>query len=309
MKPIQVFKHFVRSQLFNTCRFLVDLSALIQTKILQMTLEEKRCQTNMSRPVETMDLDLLSMYIRFIGHNVEKAVRYKKTTSARGTEKPKLLRLALDEWYRRQYPRRKFIEWAENNLSDYENWQLTGEPQIHSEKGLYPLNENSTIIEVLTNRVSTRFFKPIEVPDELIWKILRVGMYAPTSCNRQTWKLYVQKNKKRANDLHAGVANKTLWQTAPVVIYITIDHRLYPEKWAAAEDAGIIGLQLNLAAVGFGLGTCLMYGGDEVSQKNWRALLKLPDHFNMYLILLLGYPAERTLTDKRASAEDITVFL
>jgi hypothetical protein len=64
----------------------------------------------------------------------------------------------------------------------------------------------------------------------------------------------VRKNRDlNQNPIVSGVSNPMLRIKAPVAIFIMIDNRLYPEIWAPAEDAGIVGLQLSLAATSLGL--------------------------------------------------------
>jgi nitroreductase len=303
--PIKALKRLGRRRLMDLCYALNDCSAWIQRRYLRTTLERHRAEVNLTIPLRDMDQDLLGMYIRWNGHHVEKTVRYEKT-QGRGSAKPILLRNALDEWYRRGYPRRRWIEWAEANLEDHKRWEETGRPQIHSAKTLPVFNPDSPVMEVLKNRVSTRYWDNIPVEDEKINAILEAGVYAPTSCNRQTWKIYVRKNPNLAtmND----VSNKALRLKAPVAMYITIDNRLYPEIWAPAEDAGIIGLQLNLAATSLGLAGCLMYGA-EFNQQEFRQEFNIPDYRYMYLMFLFGYAGERTLTDKRIHADEVAIFV
>jgi nitroreductase len=306
---VKKLKRVGRELLFDCCRALDAASRWIQYRILHQTLEQKRSQDNFTVPLESMDRDLLAMYIRWVGHTVEKTVRYRKS-AGRGHGNPILLRAAVDEWHRRGYPPRQFVVWAESNLEDYERWNLTGEPQIHSAAELPTIDETTPVLKVLTNRVSTRFWKPVPVEEVNIQQILLAGTHAPTSCNRQTWKLYVRCNRQieETADL-PGVGNRTLLERAPVVIFITIDERLYPEVWAAAQDAGIIGLQLNLAATALGLAGCLMYGGDNFPQEEWHKQYNVPNYRYMHLSFLFGYPAERTQSDKRAHPDDIAIFV
>jgi nitroreductase len=303
--PIKILKRFVRRRLFELAVALNDCSAWIQRRYLRTTLARDRCENNLNLPLESMDQDMLGMYIRWNGHHVEKTVRYERT-QGRGSGKPILLRNALTEWYRRGYPRRRWIDWAEANLEDYKRWEDTGMPQLHSAGTLPVFTPESPVMEVLKNRVSTRYWESRPVEDEKINAILEAGAYAPTSCNRQTWKIYVKKNPQVAsvND----VSNRALRLKAPVAMYITIDNRLYPEIWAPAEDAGIIGLQMNLAATALGLAGCLMYGA-EFNQVELRRELDIPEHRFMYLMFLFGYAGERTLTDKRVHADEIAIFV
>ena len=47
------------------------------------------------------------------------------------------------------------------------------------------------ILDVITTRKSIRRYKPDPVPDELIWKVLEAGRWAPTGENDQPWILIV----------------------------------------------------------------------------------------------------------------------
>lgn len=299
-------KNYGRRQLFDLCEALNEASLWIQRRLLKTTLERQRSHANLEVALAEMDPDLLGMYIRWNGHHVEKTVRYQKTVG-RGSGKPVLLRRAIDEWKRRGYPNRRWIQWAEANLEDHKRWEETGTPQLHPAKMAPVFNPESPVLEVLKNRVSTRYWNEVPVEDEKIQTVIEAAVYAPTSCNRQTWKLYVQKNPMIAsiND----VSNRALRQKAPVAVYITIDNRLYPEVWAPAEDAGIIGLQLNLAATSLGLAGCLMYGAETFNQEEFRKQYNVPEYRFMYLMFLFGYAGERTLPDKRIHADEIAIYI
>jgi nitroreductase len=304
--PVKLLKRAVRRGLLRSCHALEDLSGWIQRRILRTTFERLRAEKHLEVPLHEMDQDLLGMYIRWNGHHVEKTVRYEKTLG-RGWAKPVLLRQALDEWERRGYPARRWTDWAKGNLRDHEEWNRSGRPQIHSAKTLPTFAPDSPVMEVLKNRVSTRYWKDVPVEDEKINAILEAGVYAPTSCNRQTWKIYVHK-KDKVEALY-DVSNRALRAKAPVAMYITIDNRLYPEVWAPAEDAGIVGLQLNLAATALGLQGCLMYGAENFNQEQFRRDYDVPEYRYMYLMFLFGYADERTLTDKRVHADEVAIFI
>jgi len=306
LSPTKRLKRFVKIRLFDLCQRLIDASLWIQRRILRSTLERRRAELNLGVPLAQMDRDLLGMYIRWNGHHVEKTVRYARTLG-RGSAKPVLLRRAIDEWERRGYPHRRWIDWAKANLEDHHRWEETGAPQLHSAATLPAFGPDSPVMEVLKNRVSTRYWDPVPVEDEKIQAVLEAGVYAPTSCNRQTWKIYVRKNP--SIESLDNVSNKALRTKAPVAMFITIDNRLYPEVWAPAEDAGIIGLQLNLAATALGLAGCLMYGAENFDQEEFRREFDVPAYRFMYLMFLFGYAGERTLTDKRIHADEVAIFI
>ena len=91
--PIKILKRFVRRRLFKLAVALNDCSAWIQRRYLRTTLARDRCENNLNLPLESMDQDMLGMYIRWNGHHVEKTVRYERT-QGRGSGKPILLRNA-----------------------------------------------------------------------------------------------------------------------------------------------------------------------------------------------------------------------
>ena len=49
-------------------------------------------------------------------------------------------------------------------------------------------------MSIIFKRKSVRKFKPENVPDELIDKLLKAGMQAPSSCNSQPWDFIVVSN-------------------------------------------------------------------------------------------------------------------
>jgi len=308
---LKTLKSFIKQSLFELCKGLESLSTLIQKKVLHQNLPQRRAELTRAIPVQKMDQDLLAMLIRWQGHQVEKSVRNKREPgTTHGQDAMLRLSAAVNEWHRREYAQRDFIHWAEDNLKDYERWLETNEPQLHHESELPIYNQQSPVWEVLTNRVSTRFWKPISVEDDKIAKILHAATYAPTSCNRQTWKFYVSKNRDlEQNSLDSGSCNSALRTKAPVGIHIMIDNRLYPEFFAPAEDAGIVGLQISLAATSLGLAGCLMYGVENFDQESFRKEFGIPSYCTMYLSYMFGYPAERTMTLKRAHPEDTAIFI
>jgi nitroreductase len=302
--PYRRLKGLIKNALFGFCHLLNRFSHAIQQRVLHTTLEENRSNIHMAIPPEKMDRDLLGQYIRFVGHMLEKAVR-NEFVEGRGREKYKALKAAVEEWEKRGYPGEVFVSWAKENISYFDQWTQTRKPQIIPAKHLPRLGENPAFIDVIHNRVSIRFWEERPIEKEKLDKILEAATCAPTSCNRQPWKFYVVDNAREGRaSTAAGVSNVSLREKAPAVIYITIDERLYPERYAPAIDAGIAGLQMTLTATALGLGSCLMYGGENFPQEETRKKFRIPDYQYIYLIVLLGYPAETTGRNKRVTPND-----
>jgi len=99
-------------------------------------------------------------------------------------------------------------------------------------------------------------------------------------------------------------------EKALVVMYITIDNRLYPEIYAPAKDASIMGLQLSLATTSIGLTGCLIYTAENFLQPGPHKKFNVPNHRYKYLTYLFGWhPAKKTLTTMRANPEYVATFI
>lgn len=301
-------KSWIKSRVIGFCRGLEALSASIQQRFLHATLEELRAQGNMALPADRMDENLLGQFIRYMGHALEKAVR-NDYEEGRGRDKYEVLKQAVAQWKERGYPERTFVAWAGEHLKSYEEWCRTRTPQRIPADPSGPLNPDA-LLDVIRSRTSIRFWSEKPVEREKIEKILRAATYAPSSCNRQPWYFHVVLNKNPAREAPAcSVSNVSLRDKAPVVIYIAVDERLYPERYAPAIDAGITGMQMSLAATSLGLGNCMMYGGENFPQQEVKAKHGIPEPQYIYLLLLLGYPDETTTQEKRVDIEDAARFL
>ncbi len=301
-------KTILKKMALGCCRLLNGTSCFIQRHLLRRTLEQIRYDQHKNLPVDQMDERLLGQFIRLMGHKLEKAVRneYQK---GRGAEVYASLTRALAEWEKREYPDSPFIKWAKDNMENYDRWNETRKPQFipFPSPDLPKIGKDPGFSEVIFNRVSTRLWENRTVEMEKLHQVIKAATYAPTSCNRQTWKLYIyRKDNLVPGEVKTGADNPTLREKAPVVIHIAVDERLYPEKYAAAVDAGIVGLQMSLTASSLGLGNCLMYGCENISQKEIKDRFQIPDFENIYLILLFGYPAEVTVRDKRVAIEAVS---
>jgi nitroreductase len=306
--PYRKLKTWIKGRVIGLCRGLDALSASIQKRLLHATLEELRAQKHMTLPADRMDENLLGQFIRYMGHALEKAVR-NEYEEGRGREKYEVLKEAIAQHRKRGYPERTYVAWAEEHLASYEEWCRTKTPQrVPAAKPSDPLDPDA-LFNVIRNRTSIRFWAEKPVAREQIEKILRAATYAPSSCNRQPWYFHVVVNETSEREAPAcGVSNVSLREKAPAVIYIAVDERLYPEKYAPAIDAGIAGMQMSLAATALGLGNCMMYGGENFPQEEVKAKLGIPDPQYIYLLLLLGHPDETTTQEKRVHIDDAARF-
>jgi nitroreductase len=104
-------------------------------------------------------------------------------------------------------------------------------------------------------------------------------------------------------------SNASMFEKAPVRIFVAIDERLFFEKYSGALDTGFALQNLILMAHSLGLGTCLIYQGEFVDPVMMEKYYHIPAHMKVYCAVTLGYPDEEPETPARMNVEEVTEFL
>lgn len=201
-------------------------------------------------------------------------------------------------------------------------------------KEVIMINENSynNLLDVMKNRRSIRRFKPDPVPDEYIEKIIEAARWAPSGYNTQPWEFLIIRDKKlkevvTAFDLHnavltrvkaAGSSEERVRQMsypwldeeydfhyAPVIIVLYGDQRAregLPDmgkidpsrsRLVVLNSLACAFVYMELAAASLGLATQWL-GGQPESHNELKKLLEMPEEFEPYALMPLGYPAYRS---------------
>ena len=121
------------------------------------------------------------------------------------------------------------------------------------------------------------------------------------------WHFFVVENDLN-NIVEGNGTNKSMSEKAPVIIYLGIDERLYPEVYAPALDAGIALQNIVLASHALGLGSCLMYQAESVDQNKLREKLGAPNYYRIYCAVLMGYPDENPTAPGAITLGDVSTF-
>lgn len=183
--------------------------------------------------------------------------------------------------------------------------------------------------QAILERRSIRNFKDKEIPKELIEKVIKLGMWAPSAMNTQPWKFYVISGDKtkelkeimshsfkdlkyRLNDLFkekmVNMIQKyfTSFGNAPYLIAVTTDslpNEVY--QIGAYESAAAAIQNFCLAAHEAGLATCWMTGV-LWSESEILKFLNAPDK-KLVAILTLGYPDQEPPIPPRKDEEIIWI--
>jgi len=148
-------------------------------------------------------------------------------------------------------------------------------------------------MNAIFNRRSIRKYTEKPVPEELIEKILRAGMAAPSAGNEQPWHFIVINDKSILNEIPKIHPYSQMLKEASHAIVVCADLSLqkYEGYWvqdcsAATENMLIMAQDLGLGSVWLGVYP------NENRVKELKKLLGLPENVMPLSIISVGYPAE-----------------
>jgi len=172
----------------------------------------------------------------------------------------------------------------------------------------------SEIMEVIKERRSIRKYEEKDVPDEVLNSLLEAARWSPSWANTQCWELIVVKDKTLKESLKDTIlpknpATNAITQ-APVLLALCGKLKssgFYKDivttklgDWFMF-DLGLFTQTLCLAAQGLGLGTVIvgLFDHDKA-----RSILKVPEGYELVVLIPLGYPAKISSAPKRREIGD-----
>jgi nitroreductase len=192
-------------------------------------------------------------------------------------------------------------------------------------------------LDLVKKRRSMRRFKPDPIPDGAVEKILEAARWAMSGANGQPWEFVVVKDREtiarivgireerhkrahvveltRREDLrHPGVATRPVgapagFRDAPVIIVVCGDPRTYQATVLGAHFRGVTDptYNIHLAAAALGLGAQWVSIGPD-SERQLEDLLGIPEVFNIYAVVPVGYPAYRPAPSYRRELSEIVHY-
>ncbi len=252
------------------------------------------------------DAHLNLMILRYLIHQLDKTVKYAlNKKNIRGEDKYKKanrLKKILEE--RNQICRAE-LRWCNEVIKKYDIWKETDMVIVHVG------NKSSNVkdlVSVIKNRRSIRFWEETKISEQEIYKLLEPAIYAPSSCNRQPWQFNIVENNKTDVTLKF-TSNYNMLSIAPYVIYLSIDRRFHPEKFAPAIDAGIVAQNLLLSLEYYGYSACPVYQCEVINQKKIKKRLGLEKHQDIYLAIPFGIGKETVKLPARTPIENIVKII
>jgi nitroreductase len=148
-------------------------------------------------------------------------------------------------------------------------------------------------MDTIYRRRSIRKYTDEQVPDEVLLKIIRAGMNAPSAGNQQPWQFVIIDDRillERITEIHPYAQ---MLHQAPAAILICgdLDLEKHTGYWVQDCSAAAENMLLEIVDLGFG-GVWLGVYPREERVKGIRELLGIPGNIVPFALIAVGRPAE-----------------
>ena len=165
------------------------------------------------------------------------------------------------------------------------------------------------VFEAIKGRRSVREFKPDQVDDRDLERILDSGRLAPSAGNCQPWEFVVVKDKSVKQKLARAALGQSFVAEAPVVIVVCANiprtssrYGERGEELYCIQDTAAAAQNIHLAAYALGYGTCWVGAFDEVAAAR---AINAPPEVRPAAIIPIGRPAEKPRPPPRLPLSEI----
>ncbi|KAH3743211.1 nitroreductase family protein [Pelomyxa schiedti] len=167
----------------------------------------------------------------------------------------------------------------------------------------------NNVERAILERRSVRRYTNVGVPDGVIERLLRAGLWAPSGVNAQPLRVYATKNQEALSELSNKVGaiipnfkTQPCFYNAPVVIAVAIDttkEHAMKEKVRTELDVGMALENILLLAHELGLASCVVGCIHVTSQDDMRKPFGMPAHEKVAIMASIGYADEKPVAAKR----------
>lgn len=180
---------------------------------------------------------------------------------------------------------------------------INNEPINDQNREAAEINESEIVINSIMTRSSVRKYSDKEVEKEIVEKVLRAGMSAPTAGNRQPWEFYVIRDTNiiRQFPKVTKFADPMAKEASVAIVVCGVPSEAFPIEpsyWVQDVSAATENILLAIHALGLGAVWCGVYPGEQ-RVATLRELLDVPIKLTPFNIIFLGYPeGEPSVKDK-----------
>jgi nitroreductase len=173
------------------------------------------------------------------------------------------------------------------------------------------------VFEAIKGRRSIRSYTESEVTKKDVNKMLEAATWAPSACNKQSWRFVVVRRPETVEKLYRAASYSTQHQIfvkkAKVVIVVCSDlsvYKTFPNKERALslftiQETAAATQNLLLAAHALGFGACWvsLFSEDQVKEA-----LNLPKNIRPLVIIPLGHAKSKTSPKPRKPLKDVVNY-
>jgi nitroreductase len=150
--------------------------------------------------------------------------------------------------------------------------------------------------EAIKGRRSIRAFKPQDVPEGAVEKLIDAARHAPSAGNIQPWEFVIVRSLEVKRNLARAALNQAFVKEAPVVIVVcanemrsSMGYGYRGKTLYCIQDTAAATQNILLTAYSMGLGTCWIGAFNENEAKR---ALNTPEGIRPVAIIPTGYPDE-----------------
>lgn len=149
-------------------------------------------------------------------------------------------------------------------------------------------------MEAILSRRSIRRYTSEPVSDDLVEKLLRAAMSAPSAGNEQPWHFVVIRDRKTMEDIQGFHPYARMLREAPVAILVCGDSRLEKYEGFWVQDCSAATENVLIAANSMGLGAVWL-GLYPIKERvdGMRKLLGIPEDVIPLSLVSVGHPSEK----------------
>jgi len=162
------------------------------------------------------------------------------------------------------------------------------------------------LFDAILMRRSIRKFTSQKIEPDLVDKIIKAGMYAPSAVNKQPWHFIVFFDRKTMTEIMNVHQSSTMLAEAQTAILVCYDVNLQHDEGYGPVDCSNATQNMLLAAHALGLGACWVGIYPRIKRMEaLHSIFELPLNVKAFSVIALGYPAEKKPMAERYKPERI----
>ena len=253
---------------------------------------------------DSHEKDMLLM--RKYAHIIDKGLHRRDIEPGHSKLYYKLLKEKIEKIRHTPFASDPTVEWAQSKVEFYEQLQTSPQSFLPLQgKTEAPPICYEQLSELIKQRRSNRFFREINLSDEIINQLSGLVNWAANSCNKQPIRLFITNTPSKANECLKCCKGGTGFSTfIPSFWVFAADSRGYvwpSEVYLPAIDTSLGAQNVFLAAQTLGItGTILSWAQkDKEEEARLRMLLDIPQEFIIIFCAVMGYASHNYLPPQR----------